>query len=109
MTTPLGQAWAYLRDAFGSVTQQELTNPSSVTATGPVAVGYDLQGNVVAVTDARGLATTYQRDGFGAVASVSSPDTGTTTYSRDLAENVLTRSNAAGLAETFTWDAANRR
>jgi len=69
---------------------------------------YDADGNVVEVTDPKGLKTTYARNGFGEVVTQTSPDTGVTTFTYDSAGNVLTRTDARGVTANYSYDALGR-
>lgn len=69
---------------------------------------YDADGNVVEVTDPKGLKTTYARNGFGEVVTQTSPDTGVTTFTYDSVGNVLTRTDARGVTANYSYDALGR-
>ncbi|WP_447786436.1 RHS repeat-associated core domain-containing protein [Stenotrophomonas bentonitica] len=69
---------------------------------------YDADGNVIEVSDPKGLKTTYARNGFGEVVTQTSPDTGVTTFTYDSAGNVLTRTDARGVTANYSYDALGR-
>ena len=69
---------------------------------------YDLLGNTMQVTDAKGYVSTYTYDKLGRVKTSTSPNTGTTTYVYDNAGNVTSMTDAKGQTITFTYDALSR-
>ncbi len=64
--------------------------------------------NATAVTDPRGLTTTYTYDGLDDLIQETSPDTGTTTYAYDAAGNRTSRTDARGVIVHYTYDTLNR-
>ena len=60
------------------------------------------------VTDPRSLVTQYLRNGLGDATALSSPDTGTQTFTLDAAGNLLTRTDARGVLASYAYDALNR-
>ena len=70
--------------------------------------GYDIQGNLISVTDPNGNVTTYVYDDFGRMLSQASPVTGTTTYGYDRAGNLLSTTDANGATTVRTYDPLNR-
>lgn len=95
-------------DALSRVAK--VSNPSSIG--GETTFVYDVLDNVVSVTDAKGLTTTYETNGFGEVRQVTSPDTGVTSYTYDEAGNRLTEVRAedalAGRTVVYAYDGLNR-
>jgi RHS repeat-associated protein len=87
------------------VTEPQLTG---APVSGTVAYSYDAQDNLIAVTDQRGLATTYGYSGFDELKTLTSPDTGVTQYTYDPAGNVKTMQDARGASATYSYDALNR-
>jgi YD repeat-containing protein len=72
------------------------------------AFGYDGNDNLTAVTDPRGLVTSYVYNGPGDLTQLLSPDTGTTSSTFDEAGNQKTFTDARGLTATHSYDALNR-
>jgi RHS repeat-associated protein len=70
--------------------------------------GYDIDGNLTAVTDPNGNVTSYVYDDFGQMIKQVSPVTGTTTYAYDLAGNLALATDANGATTTRTYDLLNR-
>ena len=73
-------------------------------------VGYEyaINGQVAAVTDPKGLRTTYGYNGFGDQIRLVSPDTGTTSFTVDINGNRKTKADARGITATYHYDALNR-
>lgn len=73
-------------------------------------VGYEYasNGKVAAVTDPKGLRTTYGYNGLGDQISLVSPDTGTTSFTVDINGNRKTKTDARGITATYHYDALNR-
>src|SRR5262245_21875456 len=70
---------------------------------------YDLLDQIKQVTDPRSLNTIYNKDGLGNLASLNSPDTGTTNNTvYDAAGNLKTTIDARGVTANYTYDALNR-
>ncbi len=70
--------------------------------------GYDIDGNLTAVTDPNGNVTTYVYDDFGQMIKQMSPVTGTTTYAYDFAGNPSSTTDANGATTARTYDPLNR-
>ncbi|HYC87626.1 MAG TPA: RHS repeat-associated core domain-containing protein [Thermoanaerobaculia bacterium] len=70
--------------------------------------GYDLHGNLTAVTDPNGNLTRYVYDDFGQLLRQESPVSGVTTYTYDATGNLLTTTDARGALTTRTYDALGR-
>jgi RHS repeat-associated protein len=70
---------------------------------------YDVQGNVVSVTDPNSNETTYVYDDYGRMLKQVSPVSGTTTYTYDLAENLVSTTDANAVITSSTYDDLNRR
>lgn len=69
---------------------------------------YDARDNLVRVVDPKGLNTDYDYNGLGELQSLSSPDTGISTYSYDSAGNRKTQTDARGVTASYGYDALNR-
>ena len=82
------------------------SSPSSANAL--TQFGYDIQDNLVSVTDPNGGETGYVYDDLGNLLSQESPDTGVTTFTYDVAGNVVSKTDAKGQATTYSYDAMNR-
>ncbi|MDP2228321.1 MAG: DUF6531 domain-containing protein, partial [Moraxellaceae bacterium] len=78
------------------------------SAGGNTVYGYDAQDNLTSVTDAAGLVTSYAYNGFGERTSETSPNTGTTTFTRGSAGQLLTRTDARGVTTSYSHDALGR-
>lgn len=69
---------------------------------------HDVLGNLLRVTDPKGLITDYTYNGFGDLMQLVSPDTGTTTYTYDSAGNRKTQTDANNKTINYFYDALNR-
>lgn len=125
---PSGSKIAYEYDIDGklkSVKDENHTSPNTTydydlyerlqTVTQKLGAGtavthyvYDLQDNLVGVTDPNGNITTYEYDDFGRMRRQVSPVTGTTTYTYDPAGNLLTSHDANAATTTRTYDVLGR-
>lgn len=107
-TDPLGRAATMTYDALGRAVATTLP-PASASDGRPVStVSVEPGGATAGFSDLRGLATTYEPDGFGAVTSTASPDTGTTRRSFDEAGNLVSSVDALGRVTTYAYDALGR-
>ena len=82
------------------------TDPSSANAL--TQLGYDVQDNLVSVTDPNGGQTSYVYDDLGNLLSMTSPDTGTSSYTHDEAGNIATVTDAKGQVFNYSYDALGR-
>ena len=100
----------YRYDALRRLTSitQDLggTDPSSANAL--TLFGYDMQDNLVSVTDPNGGQTSYIYDDLGNLISLSSPDTGTSNYKHDEAGNTASMTDAKGQVFNYSYDALGR-
>lgn len=69
---------------------------------------YSVEGLITSVTDARGLTTTYKRDGLGRLLELQSPDTGRHMYRYDGAGNVVGEADARDVSLVWEFDEASR-
>lgn len=107
VTRPSGQVHGFQYNLDGQVITHNQPNPASSGTLGQVQYGFNARGDLTSVTDPRSLATAYGVSGFGETGTQSSPDTGSTSYTRDVAGRVTSRANALGSA-TFTYDTLDR-
>ena len=100
----------YSYDALRRLTSitQDLggTDPSSANALS--RFGYDMQDNLVSVTDPNGGQTIYTYDDLGNLISLTSPDTGTSNYTHDEAGNIASLTDAKGQVFNYSYDALGR-
>lgn len=104
---PQGQTYQYAYDQSGQISTYSLPNPSGTGAGGSIGYAWDGMGSLASVSDARGLTTSYAVSGFAEVTSVTSPDTGQSSFQRNQVGAVTSRSDGRGTA-SFTYDALNR-
>jgi RHS repeat-associated protein len=78
------------------------------TANTTTSFGYDVQDRLTYVTDPNALTTSYARDGFGEIWSLSSPDSGLTQNSYDAAGRLIRRTDARGVVSTYGYDSLDR-
>lgn len=69
---------------------------------------YGVRDELLGVGDPDGLDTTYERDGFGQVTALHSPDTGTTRYRYDASGHVVQQTDARGITRQRTYDMLGR-
>ncbi|NIA54680.1 RHS repeat protein [Massilia sp. TW-1] len=105
ISRPLSRTTSYSYDAFGRMTQRNVTVGSATLIT---KQSFDGLGHVATVTDPRNFVTTYTVDGLGNRSQLSSPDTHGTGYTVDEAGNVLTVTDARDKTTAFQYDALNR-
>jgi len=90
-----------------SITQdQGGTNPA--TANALTQFTYDVQDNLISVTDANSGITDYVYDDLGNLLSSTSPDTGNVTYTHDAAGNIVQAIDAKNQIFSYTYDSLNR-
>jgi RHS repeat-associated protein len=105
---PNGLASYIYYDSLGRPVQtQQPPNTGSSTPT-VIQLGYNLADGLTSVTDPRNLATSYSPNGLGDVASQSSPDTATSTFSYDAKGNLLTSLDARGKQTGYGYDNLDR-
>ncbi len=104
------------RDAYGRLAKvDEYTSTYSTcdtTAGTPYATTtyqYDVLGNLLSVTDAKGNQSTMSYDSLSRKTSMHDPDMGNWTYTYDAAGNLTQQTDAKSQAIYFRYDALNRR
>jgi YD repeat-containing protein len=107
-TDPLGRVTTMTYDALGRAVATTLPPVDAAGARPVSTANLEPGGATAGVTDLRGLATAYEPDGFGAVTSTASPDSGTTRRSFDEAGNLLSSVDALGRVTTYAHDALGR-
>src|SRR5439155_14256378 len=70
---------------------------------------YDVLGNLLSVTDAKGNQSTMQYDTLSRKTSMHDPDMGNWTYAYDAAGNLAQQTDAKSQAIYFRYDMLNRR
>lgn len=70
---------------------------------------YDLNDNLIRITDAQGNVKTMEYDSLKRKISMRDPDCGTTFNTYDAASNLMETTDAKGQRITFTYDGANRK
>ena len=76
---------------------------------GRTDIAYDGGDRPTQVTDPRRLVTRYERNGFGDVTQLSSPDTGRSRFSHDEAGRLKTATDSRGVLQTHGYDGQGRR
>jgi len=101
----------YSYDALRRLTTivQDMGGAAPASANALTQLDYDMQNNLVAVTDPNGGRTEYTYDDLGNLLSLSSPDSGTAVYTHDAAGNTITMTDAKGQAFSYRYDALGRR
>ena len=69
---------------------------------------YDIEGNLIKVTDSHGNETIIEYDTLGRKKELEDPDTGKTEYTYDNMGNLLTQTDARNLTTTFEYDTISR-
>jgi RHS repeat-associated protein len=100
----------YSYDALRRLTSitQDLGGTDPASANALTQFGYDVQDNLVSVTDPNGGQTSYVYDDLGNLLSLTSTDTGTSVYTHDDAGNVTTMTDARGQVFNYSYDALGR-
>ncbi|HEU4889004.1 MAG TPA: RHS repeat-associated core domain-containing protein, partial [Thermoanaerobaculia bacterium] len=71
--------------------------------------GYDVQDNLVSITDRNGGVSTFLYDPFGRLREERSPDSGRTTHGYDESGNRVLSTDANGVTTARTFDSLGRR
>lgn len=111
-TDALGMVSRTQYDALGRALTVT-TNYTTVALTNPynlqTITAYDIAGNQVKLTDAKGYATRYQYDARNRLITVVDALTGTTRYVYNVAGNLTVITDARSYPTTFTYDLLNRQ
>ncbi|UHH09243.1 DUF6531 domain-containing protein [Luteimonas fraxinea] len=105
ITNALGQVNTASYDALGRL-KATVADAGGVSA--QTQILYDALDQIRRVEDPKGLATLYERNGFGEVTQLDSPDTGISNSSFDEAGNKSSSVDARGQVSSFSYDALNR-
>ena len=104
------------KDAFGRlITVQEYTGTGSATDCSggtlyaTTSYSYDLLGNLLGVTDAKGNVSSMTYDTLGRKLTMHDPDMGNWSYTYDANGNLLTQVDAKNQKLCFSYDVLNRR
>jgi len=104
------------KDAYGRTVRvdeyQSTVSTCDTTVGTPYATTtyqYDVQGNLLAVTDAKGNISTMTYDTLGRKTAMHDPDMGNWSYLYDAAGNLTKQTDAKGQVLWFQYDALNRR
>ncbi|WP_312705557.1 RHS repeat-associated core domain-containing protein [Stenotrophomonas lactitubi] len=104
-TSPSGVITKNNYDEFGNVVQT-IRDMNGIHASTHYI--YDKLGRIEKVVDPKGLITTYTRNSLGDLLRITSPDSGTTTFTVDPAGNVISQRDARGDEVHSQYDAASR-
>ncbi|UGQ47857.1 RHS repeat-associated core domain-containing protein [Massilia endophytica] len=108
VSSPLGQTTQQVFDKLGRVTKQLLPSPAAGNPTPAISYSYDLQDQLIGVTDPRNLTTRYTVNGTGDRTLTASPDTGSTSFLVDATGDIVQMKDARGQITSFTYDALHR-
>jgi RHS repeat-associated protein len=109
ITNPLNQVTQHDYNALDQAVQTRQPHPDLPGQTlGQIDTAYNPLGQITGITDPRNLNTDYQRNAFGDRLTLTSPDTGVTSFTYDAAGNVKTQTDARGKTATSTYDSQNR-
>ncbi len=102
---PEGNRMGTLKDIFGNVVEVTEFTQGGVHKT---AYEYDIQNNLVKVTDAQGNISQIWYDSVGRKLKMDDPDMGVWTYEYDLIGNLTRQTDAKGQILEFQYDVLNR-
>jgi RHS repeat-associated protein len=109
LADPLNHVTRYEYDSLDRAIRTLQPHPDlSGQTLGQIDTDYDPLGQITGITDPRNLSTGYQRNAFGDLLTLTSPDTGVTTYIYDEAGNAKTKTDARGKTAAYTYDSQNR-
>ena len=113
---PDGDRKRETKDSFGRVVKIEEYNSTfaacDTTVGTPYATttySYDVLGNLLSVTDAKGNVSTMAYDSLNRKKSMHDPDMGDWSYLYDANGNLTKQTDAKGQVLWFTYDSLNRR
>jgi YD repeat-containing protein len=111
--TPPGGNWKkYTRDAFGNLVSVEEPKPGDVTSTYTTSYTYDVLDRLVTVTMTRDGSTQTRSWTYDPVtqrlASVTLPESGTTSYTYNANGTLLQKTDAKGQKVQYGYDALRR-
>jgi RHS repeat-associated protein len=99
-----------VRDGLGRTIQIiEHNQQGAATGTYTTSFGYNLQDNLLRVTDAHGNTRTNGYDGWGRKTATHDLDKGLFRYFYDYSGNLTRTLDAKGQQNSYTYDGANRR
>ncbi|MBI5873337.1 MAG: hypothetical protein HZB36_04250 [Candidatus Omnitrophica bacterium] len=104
-TDPQGHKKGTLKDVYGNAI--EVTEFTS-TGVFKTAYEYDIQNNLVKVTDNQGNISQIWYDSIGRKLKMDDPDMGVWTYEYDLLGNLIRQTDAKNQVLEFQYDALNR-
>jgi RHS repeat-associated protein len=109
-TDALGRETTYGLDALDRVlaTVQNATAPTTANDRATIGSVYDALDRPTSVTDPNGLVTAYERNAFGDLLRLQSPDTGVSTATYDSAGNLRQSVDADGRQRLQSHDVLNR-
>ena len=109
--TPTGRSgWSYAHpDLPGRLYRSYEPAPDNDQQDVFTQYGYDLAGNINAVTDPTGQTTTYVFDSFNRPVQIIAPDDSTTRMTYDRHGNIATVTDGAGRTTTYQHDDMDRR
>jgi RHS repeat-associated protein len=109
ITDPLNHLTQHDYDTLDQPVQTRQPHPVLPGQTlGQIDTDYDGLDQITGITDPRHLSTGYQRNAFGDLLTLTSPDTGITSFTYDEAGNVKTQTDARGKAVAYTYDNQNQ-
>ncbi len=76
--------------------------------TWPTRYDYDLQGNLVGITDSQSNRKWFRHDGLGRMIFMEDPDRGKMFYTYDAASNLVETVDAKAQRNSYSYDGANR-
>ncbi|PDV97794.1 RHS repeat-associated core domain-containing protein [Candidatus Chloroploca asiatica] len=82
--------------------------PASADTNVTTQFSYDLVGNLLTLTDANGISTSFRYDLLDRLVREESAAAQVTTYAYDPMGNLTTLTNPRGFSTSFSYDAANR-
>jgi RHS repeat-associated protein len=93
-------------DGLGRLVKVTEQNPANGNLEWETSYSYDVLDNLTQI-DQGGQSRTFNRDAKGRLTSVTTPETGTTTYTYNDFDAVSTRRDARGVVTTYTYGPLN--